>query len=567
MNERFEKLPWWLPLLAWLPALLIAQHWPQSRLADLPFLVIPLYAAFRLWRTILRRPDQAFSISLIQAGLLWVAAVGADGLPVRVVLLAGGMALLSLVFVAHYLPRRAGRDLAQVFLAGSLFLPVLAVLHAQNAAIAPQVSVAEQAEPLQPLFFIPLECSPTGQRLAMLSLRDLDSDDDEAVSLWSLDTGSGKPTKTFQGFPYLLADWCPAGNSLAFMASDRTWLEDDETPPPFGVVAAKWDGGSTRALLPVPTDGTSWFYPQWSKQQDLIAAWRVGDRMIESWAVSADGGAPQQVKVPGCRLALFGAWQADAPSGFVLTEKGIFQVPREGKPRLLVPSGEAPMDPFPLVIPDGVDPSGKFLAYLQLLFKKGEIDRIDIGLKKLGGRQRLVMRDIYPMALAWSRDGQRLVAGTLTRNDELVLQFLDTTTGKSVAFKTGLKLASRELPIRMKFSRSGRYLAMDGQFASEEGWDVAVVDLQEMSAKVLEHATNHLFAGWNAQDKMLLCNLTSVASIEPDGTGYRPIYGQGHGQATNLDLLLTVAQIRGLASERQLAMAGEALQRVRQNAR
>jgi len=555
MRERYDRLPWWLPLLAWLPALAIAQQWPHSRLADLPFLVVPFYAAYRLWLPVARRPERAFYVAGLQSVVLWMVLIEGPGLPVRAALLASGLVLAMLAIAAPRRSARAGRDLARICLLSALFLPLLTSLGHPPSDGGATVAAEPQIAPQQPIFFIPLDLDPSGRRLALLSLRDLDSDDDESLSLWSLDVATGQPTRTYQGFPFLLADWCPAGNSLAFMAADRPWLEDESTA--FGILAAPWNGSTHRVVLPVPEDGSSWLYPQWSNQQDLIAAWLTGERSAESYVVPAAGGAPRQLAVPGCRLALFGAWQADAAGAYMIPERGLFLLPAEGKPQRLVPSGEAPLDPFPMVVPDGVSPSGQHLAYLELLFKRGEIDRLDVGLKRLGGRQQSVMRNIHQLALAWSADGKLLATGSLAKQDELMLQVMEAATGRKTAFRTGLKLASRDLPIRFKFSRSGRYLAMDGQFRTAEGWDVAVVDLESRTAAVLPRATEHLLAGWTPDERLLLSSLNAVATIAPDGSDYRPIYGQGHG-SESLDLLLTVAQLRGLAAERRLATAAEA---------
>lgn len=557
MRQRNAQLPWWLPLLAWLPALVIAQHWPQSRLADLPCLVVPLYAGYRLWLAALGDPDRAFALSGIQTSVLWFAAVGFQVVPSGASLLAAGVILLAFQYAADGLPHRAAKDIAGVFLLSSLFLPLLTIVGNEYQAVVAVPRDEPEIIPQQPIFFIPLDLDPTGRRLSLLSLRDLDSDDDEALSLWSLDITNGEPTRAYQGFPFFLADWCPAGNSLTFMASNKPWLEDDGAA--FGVLTAPYRGGASRWVLPVPEDGSSWLYPQWSKQGDLIASWLTGAKSAESYVVSAHGGEPQQVSVQGCRLALFGAWQADGPGSFVITERGLFLVPAQGKPRRLVPSGEAPLDPFPLVVPEGVSPSGQHLAYLELLFKRGEIDRIDIGLKRLGGRQQSVMRGIHQLALAWSPDGKYLATGTLGRQHELLLQTMDVANGKKALFRTGLKLASTELPIRFRYSRTGRYLAMDGQFRSAEGWDVAVVDLETRKAQVLTAASEHLLAGWTPDDKLLLSSLSTVATIRPDGTGYQPIYGQGHGGVSDADLLLRVARGRAEAVRDRLQLVAEAI--------
>jgi len=559
MQDRRDVLPWWLPLLGLVPAVAIAQLWPASELAALPFAVLPLYAGYKLWLPLARRPERAFAVALGQLFVVWTAAFGSDSLNTAVWLIAAGLLFAALALMSSRLPRRACQDLAQGVLALALVLPIYAVLRAQDRDAGPVVGQAVEVEPQRPLMFIPLELDPTGRRLALLSLQDLDSDDDEALSLWSLDIPSGQPTRAFQGFPFLLADWCPAGNNLVFMASSKPWLEDDGVP--FGIFRAAAAGGSHRVVLPVPEDGSSWLYPQWSKVGDLVAAWRTSESAAESWVRSASGsGEARKIEVPGCRLALFGAWQADAAGCFAITERGLFLLPAEGKPQRLVPSGEAPLDPFPLVVPDGVSPSGQHLAYLELLFKRGEIDRIDVGVKRLGGRQQSVMRNIHQLALAWSADGKYLATGTLARQNELVLQLLDVAAGKKVAFKTGLHLAGRQYPIRFKWSPSGRYLAMDGQFKSEEGWDVAVVDLESRKATVLDRASEHLLCGWTPDQKMVVSNLGTVATIQPDGSGYTPVYGQGHG---SVDMLLAAVKSQSLDLERRLATAMEAVMSTR----
>ncbi|MCC7492002.1 MAG: hypothetical protein IT204_06655 [Fimbriimonadaceae bacterium] len=537
MGRRLGWRDLGLLALAWVPALYAAAVFPAGLARDLPTLAVALYAAWRLGVALTVPPRAAFAASGLLVGGLWAAALKCCPAAMTPLLaLAAALLLASLLAVGnrrHRTGQQAAAAGLRTAVVGGCLVLALAVLWCQPAG-RPAGHLAASPEPAatRPAMFIPLEVDPRGERLALFSLRDLDPPDPDTFALWSLNLQTGQPTCSYRGFPFLMTSWCPAGQSLALMASRTTWAEDEAVP--FGLVTAAAAGGASKELLPPPVDGTSWLYPAWSPKGNQIAAWKMAapqlgslaptDDLPRSYAVSASGGQPRELKIPGCRLALFGGWMADQPGAFMITEKGLFALPPEGKPRRLVPAGEAPLDPFPFVIDRGVSPSGKHLAYLELTFGKGDLERVDLGLTDLRGKRRVVLRDLYPVAFDWSRNGRWLAAAQVVRGDALVLHLWDTESGQHRVVKTPLKLAQREYPVRLQFSPDQRWLALDGQFRNAESWDIALCDLQSGQTKLVESVREHLAAGWRRDNMLVISTLSSVALLGTDGR-VQPIYG------------------------------------------
>lgn len=528
MRKAFDLRDLALPLLALLPAVLIAWLWRSGPLAYLPLFVMPLYAAWRLAQALGLRRGGAFGCAIAWAGLLTLVVVQ-GGPPVSLALVGGG-----LVLAFGLSPRLAARDRSQ--LVGRLgALGVLLVVAGLGGAVLFGTAVPEptrltdDSPAARPLVFIPLEVDPTGHRLTLFSLRDDDLQDDR-MAVWTVDLDRGRTARSFLGHPFVPCDWSPDGRRFVLPASPRS---REEAPQPLGLYLAAADGSGTRERLPAPVDGSSWMYPLWSKQGGLIGAWLLPDvpdlplgassDLPRSFVMPVDGGQPHQLSVKGSRLSLFGAWQADGTGAYLITEHGIYVVDGE-RQRRVVPSGEAPLDPFPFVTPEGVRPGGGALAYLELTFAGGEIKQIDVGLSNLRGKRTRVATDLYPMGLSWSGDGRWLAAAKVDRRDELSIVFFDAEQGRRHQLKTGLMLASRELPVRLYASRDGRYLAIDGQFSSPESWDVAVMDVNTGETKLLDDAQNQLLVGWRHDSKLVIGDLGSVSLINPDGSGLQPVF-------------------------------------------
>ncbi len=557
--RRLDRMDLVLPWTALLPALVLARWWPGSSLADLPALTLVLYAAWRLAGARGRAPGSAFVMATVGTAGVWVAAALIAPLDAGLVLVSAAAGLLLAGWLAALTPAARARVARHAALPLGLMVATALVLRCPLPEPATAPATASR-----PGFFLPLELDPEGRRLLLFSLRDIDEEDDTSFSLWSLDVRDGGLARTFRGYPLFLTDWCPAGNSVTFMDSDRSWEEEDV---PFGVRAATFDGRQCRRVLEPPGAAETWSLPMWSKRGDWIGAWLMTTGGLSdvprSFVVPASGGPKKLLAVPGCRLALLGAWQADQPGGFVITERGIFRVAVDGGARRLVPAGEAPLDPFPFVVPAGVAPSGRHLAYLELVFRRGEIDRIDLGVTDMSGRRRRVLSDIYPVAFGWSRDGGRLAAAQVDRRQRIRVSVFDVAEGRRRVVDTGLRLASRELPMRLTFSRDGRYLALDGQIRSDETWDIATIELETGKTKVLDSVGNHLAIGWRQDDRLVVADLTTVLTVRPDGTDPEPVYGHGGGA--------TVRQLGAWATElsnhtlRGLSQTRAALARLNQD--
>jgi hypothetical protein len=267
--------------------------------------------------------------------------------------------------------------------------------------------------------------------------------------------------------------------------------------------------------------------------------------------------------VPGCRLSLLGAWQADGPGVYVITERGIYLVsPELKKPRRLVPAGEAPLDPFPFVVSQGVSPAGKALAYLDLTFRGGELQRLDVKAVDESGRRLGAVTDIWPVAMGWSGDGHRLVAAQRGRRGGVLLHALDIAEHKHLTVASGLRVTNTEFPVRLFASRDGRYVALNGPFEDGALLSVALVDLQTKQVKLIKGCANHLVCGWRADGWLLVSDLGSVAALSPDGEQRQPVY-QPAGETVEATATRRLAALRlwGLHAASQWRAASQTVRR------
>lgn len=535
MTRGRIRLALWQPLVLWLPALELGRHWPGGPAADLPWLVWPFYAAFALGLAVGLPPLAGVATGVALVSGLWAGArLEAQPLGHAALLwLAGLLALMAV------LSERSGvRRLpwARHLLAGTY---VVCALFGLARCLAPEPTTAPAAEPGM---FIPLEVDPTGERVLLLSFVDADAaraaarsaDDPDALSLWSLDLRSGASALLHQGYPFFLADWAPDGRQVAFAASEQPW--GDEPPAPFGVYVGA-PGQPARARLRPPQDGSCWLYPQWSRHGNRLGAWLLPDvpelgraavkplqDLPKCYVTPADQGPLQLVDVRGCRLSLLGAWQSDGEGLYAITERGLYLWTPDGKAKRLVPAGEAPLEPFPFVVEPGVSPAGKYLAYLDLVLKRGEIDRLDVKLVDQAGKRVNVMNDIVPLGLGWSRDGQVLATARRGRGDELWVQTLNPETRARQQFRTGLKMRDPEMGLRLLVSPDGHYAALNTSLEEGAVISIALLDLRTGKVSLPAGARMSLACGWRADGSLVLSDTQSVSVLRPDNGQVTRIY-------------------------------------------
>lgn len=517
MRGDDERHDVWLVLVALAPAAIVSWQWRATPLVHLPLVVTPLFAAWQMARCGGLDGAAAFLGAVALTGPLSVVAWLAGPLSAPWIYLAGWLLLAWAV-------RR--RPVAKV---AGMAAALLLLIGLQTALLPPRPTRREATAAARPLMFIPLEVDPTGRRVMLFSLRD-DELDDDRMAIWTLDLHSGALARAYLGHPFLSCDWAPDGQAFVTTASGAS---RDEQTQPLGLAVAAAAGGGSRWLVNPPNDGTCWLLPLWSKKGNLVGAWLLpetpelplsAEGLPRSYVVPAGGGEPKELSLRGSRLSLFSAWQADDTGAFMTSEHGIYLLSQDGRQRRIVAAGEAPLDPFPLAIPEGVSPSGKHLAYLELTFKGGDIARMDLCLTDLRGRRRSGVPDLYPMAMSWSRDGRWLAGAQVGKRGDIVVQLLDVGENRRRTMKTGLKLASRELPMRLLISPDRRWAALDGQFSDAESWDIALLDLQTGQVRRLDEARNQLVVGWRNDGRLAVGDLGSISLVDPNGGGLEPVY-------------------------------------------
>ncbi len=414
-------------------------------------------------------------------------------------------------------------------------LLVTASLLAGSAAIVavtrPQAERLEQPAEERTTDFVPLALDAGGTRLVLFSIRDTDTPtDDDTFSLWSLTVADGTVRRIFRGYPFLTTDWCPAGNQLTFCASDAP---TDGTAP-LSLYAGGFDGSNVRRRLAAPQDGGSWLYPLWSRQDDLLGVWLLPENpalpishpqlsVPRSYAVPADQGNAVELVVRGSRLNLMSAWSAEGLGVYMVTENGVYVLDaKSGRSRRIVPSGEAPLDPFPFVTSEGVSSNGRDVAYLEVTFKKGEFERVDLGVTTNDGRPRRVVKDIIPVAYGWSADGRTLVTAQNNRG-KLVLDVFDAETRAVRRVPTAQKVAVKQPLAQVMVSRDGKYASVDGLLDSEDSWTLNIIDLKTGNQTSVLHNIA-LACGFNAANKLLIADLRHVGEITPETGVIKPIY-------------------------------------------
>mgnify|MGYP000905332833 FL=1 len=417
----------------------------------------------------------------------------------------------------------------------------------------------------QPQVFAPIALDDSGRHLLLWSLLDSDQADDRQ-SLWSLDAANGGLHRVYQGYPLPLTEWAPGGDRLTFAASTSPW---DSGAVPFGIYVAERTGATTERLAP-PSDGSSWMYPSWSRQGNRLGVWRLpsapelgsvsAPQVPRSYVLDADGGQPTELTVRGARMSLLSAWEAQGPGALVMTEHGIYLSRPDEKARRLVPAGEAPLDPYPVAIQDGVARDGQHVAYLELTFRGGRIDKINVRVVDLQGRRRGGIDRVVPLAMAWSGDGRVLAALTEGRGGGLVLRLLDPATKKVRSLPTGLKQVERDFPCRLEVNQDGSLVAINGSLSESAMLSIALVDTKSGETVLRDDCHNHLQAGWLATGWLVVSDMESVAAIGPGGARrdiYKPSQADGLiGYESRLGLIATAAR----APERTLKrLAGYAL--------
>ncbi|MBI2297959.1 MAG: hypothetical protein HYU66_03230 [Armatimonadetes bacterium] len=561
MRRNDDAMHLLLPWVALLPAILIAAWWPHTLMARLPLAVLPLYVTHQVASRGQRSPG-------IFAGTLLVLPV----IFCSVAVLRVAAVLYSVVGLGCWAlgrRRRRRRPRPRMFWEAVALQGLLLLMWGITLALVAPVgrpAAAPQDEPQsKPLVFVPLSLDAAGRQAMLFSLRD-DDRDDEQLALWSLNLDSGKPQRMYLGHPFVTTDWSPTGHAVCLSASEAS---RGDRAQPLGVALAMADGSASRWRLAPPKDGTCWMYPLWSKQGNQLAAWLFPDvpelplgagplqRVPQSFAMDVNSGEPRELKIRGARLSLFGAWQAEAAGAYMVTEHGLYLIGADGKQRKLVSAGEAPFDPFPFAVPEGVCPAGGWLAYLEMTIRNGEIARIDLSLVDAKGKHRRVVPDLYPVAFGWTPDGKVLAGAQVLKGERVGVLVHDAASGKTKALQTGLKLASREFPIRLTASPDGRWLALDGQFVDRDSWSVAVVDLAKGQTKLLPEAANLLAVGWRHDNKLVVSDLGGVGVVCPESGRLEPIFpasaDKNHSQPWAVKLLGHLRGMQGLAREHEAA--------------
>ncbi|MBI5835424.1 MAG: hypothetical protein HZB16_24235 [Armatimonadetes bacterium] len=494
--------------------------------AWLGWALLPLAAGVVLGRCAeLSRAESFAHAAFVAAG---VAAFGSlsDANPGVCAVLAAG-SLLTMAGLARW-----GNRATRIWVAAMVLLITLGAAIALNRAV-PGAAGRLAAEPSrdlptsaladQPEMFLPLDLDDAGRRVALWSILDSEQTDD-AQSIWSLDVNDGTLHKVFHGYPLPLLEWSPAGDRLVYPASEKPW---DEGAVPFGIHVGAAAGGSSKRL-PAPADGGSWMYPSWSKQGNRLGVWRLPEApefgsvgplrdLPRSFVLSPDGGEPTEIAVKGCRLSLLSAWEAGGEGALMMTEHGIYLVRPDAKPKRLVAAGEAPLDPFPMPLQSGVAQDGKHIAYLELTFKGGDIDRIDVNVIDMNGRGRGGIANIVPLAMGWSADGKLFAALTQNRRGELLVNVLDPETRRVKSLRTGLKRTDEDFPCRLSVSRDGKVVAINGPLDKGAMLSVAMVDLTSGETKLLPNCHNHLASGWRPDGWLVVSDTQTVSAVSPAG--------------------------------------------------
>lgn len=231
--------------------------------------------------------------------------------------------------------------------------------------------------------------------------------------------------------------------------------------------------------------------------------------------------------MPGTRLSLLGAWQADGEGLYQITERGVYLNPKDGRAKRLIPAGESTLDPLPFVVPELVAPNGKYLGWFDMHYNRTGIERMDLGVMPLRERGRKVhLKNLVLAAAGWSRNGEVLAALQNARGG-LRLALFDTTEGKLKTYRTKLQLIDDQFPTRAFVSHSGRYVVLNGPITDHAFLSTVVFDRQEETLTVLDAFGDHIVGGWTTDDRIVLGDMIMVMTIRPDGGDQRIIYPPG----------------------------------------